>query len=299
MGYVWQRWLADEFRAAGLTVVEVEGWKNRGRPASTGAFEPEHGVTVHHTGVTSSRSNPGPTLKTLIVGRPDLPGPLCQWTVRHDGVVVVIAAGRANHAGRVGKSAPGMPAGTDGNARALGDEVDTDGSQPLTPAQVHSIAVTNAVALKHHRNAPKRVHRHADISDTGKWDLGSRSTALLRRDATAVNFKEEDDEVSWTEKIPVIGVDKEIAARNMLQQAHNRSGEARKNAAQALGHAKRAEAVSVANGKKLDVLLSRTLTPAQREEAMQRITAELAEALSVIDIQINAEVSASRREEEE
>lgn len=192
MGYVWQRWLAAEFRAAGLEVVEVEEWKNRGRPASTGHFDPRGPVTDHHTGVTSTSQNPGPTLRTLIEGRPDLPGPLCQWSVRHDGAVVVIAAGRANHAGRIGKpGVAGMPLGADGNALALGDEVDTNGTQPLPDAQRRAIAITNAVALRHNDRGPEYVHRHEDISNTGKWDLGSLTTAQLRTDArTAL---EEDD----------------------------------------------------------------------------------------------------------
>jgi hypothetical protein len=186
VGYVWQRWLADEFLAAGLEVLEVEGWENRGRPASTGDFDPRGSVTTHHTGSTSSPARPGPTLSTLVQGRPDLPGPLCQWSVRHDGVVVVIAAGRANHAGKVGKSGvPGMPLGADGNALALGDEVDTDGTQDLPPAQRRAIAITNAVALKHYNRGPEYAHRHQDISGTGKWDLGSLTTPQLRADAAA------------------------------------------------------------------------------------------------------------------
>src|SRR5690606_25838951 len=103
MAYVWQRWLADELRAAGLKVVEVDGWKNRGRPASTGHFDPKGASTVHHTGSLTSASNPAAGLSLLINGRSDLPGPLCQIATAYDGTVYVIAAGRANHAGRVGK----------------------------------------------------------------------------------------------------------------------------------------------------------------------------------------------------
>lgn len=204
MAYVWQRWIADEFRAAGLTVIEVEGWENRGRPASTGAYEPDEGVTNHHTGTTSSAGAPGPTLKTLIEGRPDLPGPLAPWSVRFDGVVVVIAAGRCNHAGRIGKGGvPGAAIGADGNALFMGDEVDTNGTQTMPAAQRHSIAVTNAVYLKHKDRGVDRVHRHADISGTGKWDLGSLTTAQLRSDAGAALTELEDG-------MPLSDADKEF-----------------------------------------------------------------------------------------
>jgi N-acetyl-anhydromuramyl-L-alanine amidase AmpD len=41
-----------------------------------------------------------PTLKLLIEGRSDLPGPLSQLGLGRDGTYYVIASGRANHAGR-------------------------------------------------------------------------------------------------------------------------------------------------------------------------------------------------------
>jgi len=201
MAYVWQRWLAREYRAAGLTVVEIEDWENRGRPASTGNFDPDGPSTVHHTGSTSSASNPRPSLSTLIQGRSDLPGPLCQKATDHNGVVILIAAGRANHAGQVGKSGVvGMPLGADGNALALGNEVMTDGTQALTPAQRRSIAIQTAVDLKHFSRGPEYAHRHADISGTGKWDIGSLTTPELRADVRiALNHPEEDFDMNKDE----------------------------------------------------------------------------------------------------
>lgn len=181
MAYVWQDWMADEFRAAGLKVVEVQGWKRRGRPASTGHFNPKGANTVHHTGVTSSSSNPAPGLSTLISGRSDLPGPLCHYAVAYDGTVYVIAAGRANHAGRISKSGvPGMPYGGDGNAHAMGNEVMTNGTQTMPAAQRESIALTSAVVVLHWSRNQTWAHRHQDISATGKWDIGQWTTAFLR-----------------------------------------------------------------------------------------------------------------------
>jgi hypothetical protein len=190
MAYVWQRWLADEFRKAGLRVVEVEGWKDRGRPASTGNFDPAR-LAVHHTGWTSSAREPAPGIRTLVEGRPDLPGPLCQFAVAHDGSVYVIAAGRANVNGRVGKSGvKGWPLGVDGNAIGMGDEVITNGTQPLPEAQRKAIALTNSVVLEHFGTPTDELVRHEDISGSGKWDIGQLTTQQVREDCNAIR---EDD----------------------------------------------------------------------------------------------------------
>lgn len=182
MSYVWQRWIADDLRKAGLKVVEIEGWKNRGRPASTGNFDPVGASTTHHTGATTSSSNPNAALNMLITGRSDLPGPLCQVATGYDGTVYVIAAGRANHAGRIAKpDVVGMPVHGDGNAHALGNEVMTNGTQKMPKAQEDAVAKVAAVfASRHYRNS-NWAHRHEDISSSGKWDLGQWTTAELRR----------------------------------------------------------------------------------------------------------------------
>lgn len=191
MTYVWQRWLADEFRAAGLKVVEVDGWKDRGRPASTGHFDPTEGVATHHTGWASSAADPAPGIATLVQGRSDLPGPLCQWATAYDGTVYVIAAGRANVNGRVGKAGvEGWPLGADGNAIGMGNEVITNGTQALPEAQRRAIAVTNRVVLERIKKPVARLVRHEDISGTGKWDIGSLTTKQIRDDAATI---QEDD----------------------------------------------------------------------------------------------------------
>ena len=159
--YVWQRWMAVEFRAAGLTVREVEGWKNRGRPATTGGYQPNAGLLDHHTGTTTSDDNPHPTLQMLIKGRPDLPGPLAPWSVDYDGVVWVIAAGRCNHAGRTNKPFAGVAAGSDGNYHFMGDEVDTNGTQKLPPKQRRSIA-------RHERRVPRPHAPSVDGAGTAR-----------------------------------------------------------------------------------------------------------------------------------
>ena len=182
MAYVWQRWIADDLRKAGLKVVEIEGWQNRGRPASTGNFDPKGASTTHHSGAFTSPSNPNAGLSTLITGRSDLPGPLCQVATDYNGVVYVIAAGRANHAGRIGKAGVvGMPVGGDGNEHALGNEVMTDGRQSMPKAQQEATAKVAAVFANRNARNSTWAHRHEDISASGKWDLGQWTTPELRR----------------------------------------------------------------------------------------------------------------------
>lgn len=87
-------WLPTALKNAGLKVAEVNGWPNRGA-ADMGSVK---GVMCHHT--AGPRTGNMPSLNILVNGRAGLPGPLCQLGLARDGTYYVIAAGRANHAGR-------------------------------------------------------------------------------------------------------------------------------------------------------------------------------------------------------
>jgi hypothetical protein len=114
----------------------------------------------------------------LTRGRPDLPGPLCQWSIGWGGGVLVHTAGRANHAGR-NRRLGDFPAG-DGNAHFLGCEVDTNGTQSMGPAQYEALVIGTAAIHKHMHWGHDVAYRHEDTSITGKWDLGSISTSTLQ-----------------------------------------------------------------------------------------------------------------------
>jgi hypothetical protein len=73
----------------GLRVLESPGWTTRGR---SNLLRPAW-VIAHHTAAGVDVTN------LLIQGRPDVAGPLCNWELRRDGTVVLLASGRANHAG--------------------------------------------------------------------------------------------------------------------------------------------------------------------------------------------------------
>lgn len=116
-------WLPVVLRDAGLKVAEVDGWPNRGR-SDMGVVK---GVICHHTAGPPSRNMP--SLGVLKNGRSDLPGPLAQLGLGRDGTFYVIAAGRANHAGR------GEWKGiTDGNGSFIGIEAESTGiGDPTKP----------------------------------------------------------------------------------------------------------------------------------------------------------------------
>lgn len=128
-------WLPEVLREAGLKVAEVEGWATRGR----GDMDDVRGVMLHHTG-TSAGGNM-PTLGVLKAGRSTLPGPLAQLGLGRDGTFYVIAAGRANHAGRgVWQTV------TNGNRCFIGIEAENAGGGADTWPDVQSDACRRGVA---------------------------------------------------------------------------------------------------------------------------------------------------------
>ena len=169
MTYVWLTWLADALRDEGCQVREYDGWKQRGRPASSGSFDP-YGVLQHHTGTKTSMSNPHPTLSTCVHGRSDLPGPLCQVLIGYDGVCHVIAAGRANHGGECNGDGPFGKG--DANAQLVGFELDYSGSQPVGQAQADAAVRAAAAVLRRFGRAESYCRGHKETSTTGKWDPG-------------------------------------------------------------------------------------------------------------------------------
>lgn len=109
-------WLPSVLRTAGLKVAEVDGWESRGR----GDIKKILGILCHHT--VGPKSGNMPSLRTLIEGRSDLPGPLSQLGLGRDGTYYVIGAGKCNHAGK------GSWCGvTDGNASFIGIEAENTG----------------------------------------------------------------------------------------------------------------------------------------------------------------------------
>ena len=166
-------------RDAGLKVVEHDGWLTRGRPSSTGGFTPV-GVLCHHTATPASSSDSA-VVNLLIRGRSDLPGPLCHLGLSRDGTVHVVAAGRANHAGKAKSS--GTVAAGDGNRLYIGIEAFNDGRGEKWPAAQYDAYVTLAATLCREvtHNSVQTVRGHKETSVTGKIDPTFDMDAFRKR----------------------------------------------------------------------------------------------------------------------
>ena len=109
-------WLAAVLHDAGLNVIEEAGWESRGH-GNVGDIK---GVLCHHT--AGELHGNIPSLGTLIHGRSDLPGPICNLGLARDGTYYVIAAGRAWHAG-----AGAWHGIVNGNSNMIGIEAENAG----------------------------------------------------------------------------------------------------------------------------------------------------------------------------
>jgi N-acetyl-anhydromuramyl-L-alanine amidase AmpD len=169
-------WLADALRAEGCQVKEVQGWKQRQRPAG-GTLKPV-GIINHHT---AGRDD----LNLVINGRPPsdpkpLPGPLANLYLARNGTLHVVAAGTANHAG------PGAREVFDrakrdqaprGDAKALGlkdqegigssswvgIEVENRGkNDPYPNVQIEALVLANAAICRHEGWTSARCVHHRE-----------------------------------------------------------------------------------------------------------------------------------------
>lgn len=175
-------WLGDVLRAAGLRVVETPGWKTR---TATGTQPRPVGVLEHHTATPTSYQRPAPTVQLCIDGRPDLDGPLCHVVIGYDGTVHLIAAGRANHAGKAKASGPN-PAG-DGNTLYVGFEWDYQGMNQGPSPEQYNAAMRGTAAVLLWLDRPAEAARgHKETSVTGKIDPGRVDMNAFRADVAWV-----------------------------------------------------------------------------------------------------------------
>lgn len=182
--------LADVLRDAGLNVEEVDGWRTRQRPPSTGGFDPG-GNLWHHTGAKDTNPNSIVDDREYArwlaeIGRSDLPAPLCQLSVGRNGTIYVCAAGRGNHAGdaKIQLGPDGkvlLPAG-DGNKLYLGWECQNTGSEGWTSAQRDAMVVGGAATSLEYGWFAQHNRAHKETSLTGKWDPGKLEMSPFRND---------------------------------------------------------------------------------------------------------------------
>lgn len=133
MTYAWARWLAPALRSnprLASRVVEIPGWETHGRPPSQFSFLPS-GILGHHTACGIRHGHdPQSCVNGIRAGHSGTPGPIAQllgtftplgvpWRGDNlDPRIVIIAAGRSNHAG-AGEYPWGAPSG---NGSSIGVE---------------------------------------------------------------------------------------------------------------------------------------------------------------------------------
>ena len=176
--------LADRLRARGLKVVEVDGWKDRG----SSTFTPK-GAVNHHT-AGAARGN-APSLGICINGRSDLPGPLCHVLLARDDTCYVIAAGRANHAGRGGWQ------GLTGNSSVHGLEVEHVGTsaEPMPASKIAVMVQIHAAFLEGSSRTASLVcnHREWTPRKIDCYGIDGQQLRPYTASALAAPQQEEDD----------------------------------------------------------------------------------------------------------
>lgn len=183
MGY--QLGLPAALAKRGLTVETVPGWETRGGSS----FNPK-GAVSHWT--AGARSGDRGSLRICTYGRSDLPGPLCNVFLTRAGSALIVAAGRANHAGRGGYR------GLAGNSSVFGTEAESTGSNDWTDEQRWAYPRINAAYCDlgnfdetwlcgHYEWAPGRK---SDIND---WPMSAMRASVRKLLAGTTDPREDSD----------------------------------------------------------------------------------------------------------
>lgn len=202
--------IVDGLRAAGLTVVEMPGWRDRCRchvgsheqrirPTGRG-WQAPRGITWHITygGDRRGEAAIDYTRRILIGGNGQTPGPLCLAGVDSDGRIIMVGAGRANHLGSISaRAAAAINAGTwpttgstnwrgsgvDGNSFTYGFEA-MSSTRP-NAAQYEAMVTASAVLCRLLGVKPTAVHGHGEASDQRDFSDPNCDMGRARRDVAA------------------------------------------------------------------------------------------------------------------
>ena len=127
MAYALASRLERAVKRAGVKYRAQSGWRSRGR----GTMGSIQSIMAHHTAGPASGNTP--SLNVVTYGRPGLSGPLAQLFLARDGTVILVAAGRANHAGRVSSNRYS-------NSHSIGIEAEATGVSSWPAAQKDAYA---------------------------------------------------------------------------------------------------------------------------------------------------------------
>lgn len=180
----------------GLLVETVPGWDKRG----DATFAPK-GALCHWTAGPPA-STKRPSLRIVTEGRSDLAGPLCHVYLARDGVAVVVASGRANHAGA------GDWLGIKGNSSLFGTEAEAAGPSDFTDAQRWAYPRVNAAFAELGGFTADKVAGHSEyaLPRGRKVDINAYPMTHMREQVAALlaagpHASEEDDDVKLTDLI--------------------------------------------------------------------------------------------------
>ena len=147
--------LARVAKKTGFPVEEVPGWKNTGH----GGMDSCSTIIIHHT-AGSNNGKDYNSYGTVKNGRPGLPGPLAQLGIgRNTGKQIIFAAGRAWHAGKVGKTAHN-------NSNAIGIEIENNGVGEKYSDNTYNsaVALTGELVKEFKLNVDKDVLGHKEVA---------------------------------------------------------------------------------------------------------------------------------------
>lgn len=199
-------WLAEVLRAAGLTVVEVDGWRALG----SDQWAPTGGI-VHAT-ADGAAANPvadvaddDAAIRVIRNGRPGLAGPIANVYHSRSGVWWVIASGRCNTA-LTGTAGPlkGL-----GNVNLLGVEHENDNRGERWPevqwrtALVGWAAICRRLGWSAGRLAGHKEHDPGRKSDPLGVDMAAFRAGVARIIAGGTPAGGEDD-MSWSDVTAIL-----------------------------------------------------------------------------------------------
>ncbi len=197
-------------KGAGLDIYEMPGWRDRCR-CHTGSHEmavgrrdvgwgPTRGVMWHHTAgpMLAGQAAIDYTRNILIDGNGSTVGPLCLAGIDADGRILLVGAGRANHAGGISQAALDAlrdgtlgaagnrnlrGSGVDGNTYTVGWEILAPGA-PNAAQRAAGVKATAAIlqALGLRGTA---VIGHGEASDQRDWSDPGLDMGAVRRDVIA------------------------------------------------------------------------------------------------------------------
>ena len=170
MAYALASRLERAVKRAGVKYRAQSGWRNRGR----GTMGSIQSIMCHHTAGPASGNTP--SLNVVTYGRPGLSGPLAQLFLARDGTVILVAAGRANHAGRVSSNRYS-------NSHSIGIEAEATGVSSWPAAQVDAYAKLCKALIDEFNLPVSRVigHKEAAVPRGRKIDPNFSMNAFRKK----------------------------------------------------------------------------------------------------------------------